>query len=108
MHRFDEDDTLSGLLGKLDELYEKMDKAIDKLTDEEGKVYDEISETIDGDKKVDYEEGFFEQSASALSKHFGKKITEPVRKALLATWMWEAAEDDCDEMVDAMSEEEEE
>ena len=107
MHRFDADDSLSEVMDRIDGLYEDMEKKIDAIKSEaDKKTFDEIADTIYGDKPTEYEDGFFEKSAKELGKYFGKTISEPVRAALLATWMWNAAEDDADELVDEMSGEE--
>ena len=109
MHRFDADDSLSDVMDRLDGLFEEMEKKIAAIkTDADKKTFDEIGDTIYGDHPKNYDEGFFEKSAKELSKHFGKPISEPVRAALNAAWMWNAAEDDADELVDEMTEEEDE
>ena len=100
MHRFDAD--VEDLEAYEEELFGKMEKAVEPLTEEELEVYGILADTLTPNPRNDdlaiYPEDFFRQSVDALNAHFGSSqtgaITENVRLAILATHLWAMADDD--------------
>ena len=100
MHRFDED--VKDLEQYVEDLFERMEKALEPLSEEEFRVYNILADTLTpnpGNKDLAiYPEDFFRQPVDALNAHFGSSrrgaITENVRLAILATHLWAMADDD--------------
>ena len=73
MHRFDED--VKDLEQYVEDLFERMEKALEPLSEEEFKVYNILADTLTPNPRnkdlAIYPEDFFRQPVDALNAHFG-------------------------------------